>query len=681
MLRYLFHIIILLMVWNSTLARNKAMADSCLQVLNRQTILDAEQKCHLLYQIILNQTNPDSCIVYADKLIDIAQTINHPLYLHRGLYEKGQALMFKSLFNESISLLLQSLSIAKKEGLSIEVGLCYYALSQVYKIVNNSNLAIQSLQKSVQYFNREPAKFNFIGTSFYQLGSIYLELDILDSALINFNKALIYFDTKETPVAVIYIRGNIGAIQAKLNQPDSARINLLYAVNALEQMGDDRAAIHYYLYLSKNELNANQPLKALDYVNKAQLLVKSFSNPELRRDINEQLAQIYLQLGDYAKAYHYQKEYYTLRDSLINIDVVTQMANLRTEFEVGQKQAEVDKLEEINRAKTRVMVFMIVGLGLVSALLVVILVGYRQKLGLTRKLQLQKKKLAARKLEMEEANSAKDRLFSVISHDLRGPVGSLKNLSTLIVQSLDHRRLKDAEELAISMSDASQQVEFLLDNLLHWSVSRQNLYKPKKDTFEFNQLVNEVMKVYLQAAKAKQIQLTYNPCFAGMVIESDPNCWATIIRNLVNNAIKFTHMDGRIEVTSCYNNGHVRLEVIDNGLGMNAEQVSHLFNFAGKKSEWGTKNEKGQGLGLCLVHDFVTMLEGAIEIQSQPGQGSKFIVTIPANLVQMGEQIRQMHLFEESVKESSNSKAATTKQSLSKVESREEVEEGLEAGG
>lgn len=357
------------------------------------------------------------------------------------------------------------------------------------------------------------------------------------------------------------------------------------------------------------------------------------------------------------------------------------MANLRTEFEVGQKQAEVDKLEEINRAKTRVMVFMIVGLGLVSALLVVILVGYRQKLGLTRKLQLQKKKLAARKLEMEEANSAKDRLFSVISHDLRGPVGSLKNLATLIVQSLDNRRLKDAEELAISMSDASQQVEFLLDNLLHWSVSRQNLYKPKKDTFEFNQLVNEVMKVYLQAAKAKQIQLTYNPCFSGMVIESDPNCWATIIRNLVNNAIKFTHMDGRIEVTSCYNSGHVRLEVTDNGLGMNAEQVSHLFNFAGKKSEWGTKNEKGQGLGLCLVHDFVTMLEGAIEIQSQPGQGSKFIVTIPANLVQMGEQIGQMHLFEESVKECSNSKAATTKQSLTKVGSREEIEERLKAGG
>ncbi len=681
MLRYLFHIIILLMVWNSTLARNKAVADSCLQVLNRQPSLDAEQKCHLLYQIILNLSNPDSCIVYADKLIDIAQTNNHQLYLQRGFYEKGQALMLKSQYKESLSLILNSLSIAKKNELMIETAFCYYTLSEIYRQTKNNSQSVDCLKKSIEIFNKDTLKGNYLYGALYQLGNLYLESSVYDSALVYFNAALVGFEKNNHIMAMAYTNGNIGVIQSKLEQVDSARINLLRAIDILTEFNDFKSIIGYLIYASQNELNVGNIIKATDYINEALQNLKLYPNPERLRDVYEQLGRIYELKGDYAKAYHYQREYYTLRDSLINIDVVTQMANLRTEFEVGQKQAEVDKLEEINRAKTRVMVFMIVGLGLVSALLVVILVGYRQKLGLTRKLQLQKKKLAARKLEMEEANSAKDRLFSVISHDLRGPVGSLKNLATLIVQSLDNRRLKDAEELAISMSDASQQVEFLLDNLLHWSVSRQNLYKPKKDTFEFNQLVNEVMKVYLQAAKAKQIQLTYNPCFAGMVIESDPNCWATIIRNLVNNAIKFTHMDGRIEVTSCYNSGHVRLEVTDNGLGMNAEQVGHLFNFAGKKSEWGTKNEKGQGLGLCLVHDFVTMLEGAIEIQSQPGQGSKFIVTIPANLVQMGEQIGQMHLFEESVKESSKSKAATTKQSLNKVESREEVEERLKAGG
>lgn len=639
MFRYLFHILVLILIWNNSFARNKAVADSCRNLMQQSINITDEEKCNLLYQIIINNTNPDTCILYADKLINIAERIENPLFLHHGFYEKGQAYMFKSLFKESVFFLQESLRIAEKYDFRTEIGLVYYALSQLYHQNNNHRLTIEYLQKSNVLFNENPENSTYIGSSLYHLGNVYFKLEKLDSALINFNKALVLFNKIQSPFS-FYIRGNIGAIQTLQNKPDSARINLLSAISALEKFGDNGALVNYYLFLSKNELiNCKLPLKALGYVNKAMDFSSGFSNPELQRDIYEQLAKVYEATGQFEKAYQYQNEYYTLRDSLVNIDVVTEMANLRTEFEVGQKQAEVDKLETLNRSKSRTVLIIVFGLVVVTVLLVFVYFGYHQKLMLNRKLQKQQKILAASQAEMEEANSAKDRLFSVISHDLRGPVSSIRSLAKLIEQSINACRFKDAEELSVSMADTTQQVEFLLDNLLHWSISRQNLYKPRKEAFELNKLVSEVVNVYSQTAQAKNILLAYNPGYSRLTIQSDSNCWATIIRNLVNNALKFTHVGGKVEISSLYNNGFVHLSVSDNGIGMTQEQIGNLFNQIGTVSEWGTQNEKGQGLGLCLVNDFVTMQDGTIEVHSELGKGSCFTVIIPAILISKEEHV------------------------------------------
>ncbi len=632
------------MAWNSSFSRSKSLADSCVQVINTDKNITNGQHYELLYQVILNNTDPDTCIYYAEKLIEISELSGNQLYLQRGYFQKGQAFIFKANFKESLIYLQKSLSIAQINHFNNEIGFSYYTLSQVYKQTNNCEQSINCILKSIEFFKKDVLNVGYLAGAFYQLGSIYFEEEKLDSSLFFFNKAVVDFSKLNNLQAIAYAKGNIGLIQQKFNQTDSARINLSYAIELLSELQEVNGVVLYCLHASQNELSDKKFGKALEYAQRSLDLKEQTGNIESHRDVYEQLSKVYVAMGDYEKAYHYQNDYYTLRDSLVNLDVVTQMANLRTDFEVGQKQVEVDLLEKTNQAKNRVVLIMVLGLFVVSVLLIVIFISYRHKMQLNNKLQEQKKKLAARKVEMEEANNAKDRLFSVISHDLRGPVGSLKNLATLIVQSLDDHNLKDAGELAFSMSESSQQVEFLLDNLLHWSISRQNLYKPKKEAFELNRLVNEVINVYVQTARAKEIQLTYNPCYSSITIESDSNCWATIIRNLVNNAIKFTPVGGNVCVTSCYNNGFVRIEVTDNGLGMNSEQIENLFNFVGKVSEWGTKNERGQGLGLCLVNDFVKMQDGSIEIESEYGKGSKFIVTIPATLIQKGERVVQMQL-------------------------------------
>ncbi len=640
------HTILILFVCSTLYGRSKPVADSCLNVLYTAKNLSESERCDLLYKVILNNTNADTCIYYANRLIEIADKSNNALFLHRGYYEKGQGYLFKSQFKESSLLLLKSLDIARKNKLGAEEGLCYYILSEVFLNSNNTGLAINYLKSAITIFKKDSSNLKYTASAYYQLGNIYLKNEKLDSAFVNFNKSAIIFKMLKFQQGLAYSIGNLGVIQFKLNKNDSARINFLFAINELEKLGENNAIISYYLYLSKNENNQNLPLKALEYIKKAVSHASSNPDPMFQRDINEQLAYIYEQLGDYEKAYHYQKEFYTIRDSLINIDVVTQLANLRTEFEVGQKQAEVDFLSKLNVARNREVFYALLGLAVALVLLIFIMFGYYQKLTFSRKLEYQAIKLAEGKAEVEEVNNAKDRLFSVISHDLRAPVSALKSLASLVVQSLKNHKFKDANELAVSIQDTSQQIEFLLDNLLHWSISRQNLYRQRNEIFEINKLVRDVIHVYIHAAKTKQITLTFNPAYKSLIVESDQNCWATIIRNLVNNALKFTHIGGKIELSLSYDNGYVYLDVTDNGLGMNSEQVGNLFNFAGKISEWGTKNEKGQGLGLCLVNDFVNLQGGNVEVTSEPGSGSNFRVIIPAGLIEMGERVNKVQVFE-----------------------------------
>lgn len=637
MLRILFPILLSVMVWNSSYARSKAIADSCLQVINSEKNLSNNQHCELLYQVILNNTDPDTCIFYADQLIDISELSDNQLFLQRGYYEKGQAYILKCKYEESLKCLQKSLDISLINQMKLEVGLSYYLMSYVLNNTNNNKQAIEYLERSINIFKKDTIYVTYLMGAFYQLGNICFQLQEFDSSLFYYRKVLPAFEKHNHDTAVGYIWGNIGAIHSKFNHTDSARLYLNKAIELLKKNNDYQVLIIFLVDASRNELNDNKVNKALELISQAKMLVDRYPQLESSRNVYEQLSKVYAAMGDYAKAFHYQKEYYTLRDSLVNLDLVTEMANMRTEFEVGQKQAEVDKLEEINRAQSRTVLMMVIGLLLVSVLLVFIWFGYRQKLVLSRKLKHQKAELVVRTNEIEQVNSAKDRLFSVISHDLRGPVGVLRNLATLIVRALDDRNMKEVRELSVAMSDSSQQVEFLLDNLLHWSISRQKLYKPKKEAVELNRLVREVLSVYVQTAKAKQIQLSFNPCHSSITIESDPNCLATIIRNLVNNALKFTHIGGKVEVTACNKDGQAEIRVSDNGIGMTPDQVSNLFDFAGKRSEWGTQNEKGQGLGLCLVHDFVTMQDGTIEIESEPGKGSTFIVLIPARVIQLEE--------------------------------------------
>ncbi|GAO29956.1 sensor protein [Geofilum rubicundum JCM 15548] len=330
---------------------------------------------------------------------------------------------------------------------------------------------------------------------------------------------------------------------------------------------------------------ANNFTKALSFAIKAHKTAVKENNPERKQHAFEQLMKVHEAMGNYQQAFDYQNKYLHLRDSLINIETVTQMANMRADFEIEQKELEVTQMAEAKTLMTRIAILAGISLFMVGLLLIIVYRDARRKKTLNKALLENQAALSESKKALEKASASKDRLFSIISHDLRGPMGTLSGLSQLLTEMLKNNQVEEAGELNDSISDTIRQIEFLLNNLLHWSINQQNIYEPRNETFDLIKLTRSILKMYDQTAKAKQINLALESPFERLKVQSDSNSWGTIIRNLINNALKFTHPNGFVIVKFALSKNQVVLEVVDNGVGMSPEQIDCLFSFTGNQPD------------------------------------------------------------------------------------------------
>lgn len=223
------------------------------------------------------------------------------------------------------------------------------------------------------------------------------------------------------------------------------------------------------------------------------------------------------------------------------------------------------------------------------------------------------------------ANATKDQLFSIISHDLMGPLSGIQNLLNLfLVQSQEGEDISE-DDLSILKSSADKTVT-LLQNLLEWSRSQQDHIQINKEELYLTKLVNETIDLVKTQADEKQLKIinSMNP----VTIIADSNTLKTVLRNLIHNAIKFSPRGEKITVSNTIKNKEVEISVIDNGVGMNDEAKNKVFDQNKHYSTYGTNQEKGSGLGLKLCQDFVQRNGGRIWVESEEGKGSSFTFTL-----------------------------------------------------
>ncbi len=236
-------------------------------------------------------------------------------------------------------------------------------------------------------------------------------------------------------------------------------------------------------------------------------------------------------------------------------------------------------------------------------------------------------KLSESEEELTELNAAKDKFFSIIAHDLKGPFQGLMGYSDVLASDIEKLDKDDIKVLAESLNDSAQRLFKLLENLLSWSRLQRNRMELRPENIDLHEMAMIGCQLIKPAADQKNIEL-YNRVSEDAVAYADYQMVDTIIRNLLSNAVKFTPQNGEVVIDSENINDHIMLKVSDSGVGMNDNIKSNLFRIDKSITTPGTNNESGTGLGLILCKELIEKNHGTISVESEEGDGTTFKFTL-----------------------------------------------------
>jgi signal transduction histidine kinase/ligand-binding sensor domain-containing protein len=244
-------------------------------------------------------------------------------------------------------------------------------------------------------------------------------------------------------------------------------------------------------------------------------------------------------------------------------------------------------------------------------------------------LMMQKEELQKQRDNLNELNITKDKLFSILGHDLRSPFNTIFGYSELLYNNLRRYPIEKIELQVNIIKDAAQNTFALLNNLLEWSRSQRGIIKVEFEELLISEIVNNELKVLVQQATRKDIKIKFQENGAEVPVQADSNMISTVIRNLVTNAIKFSNKNNSILIVNTYENDTFTFSVSDVGIGISSEKIDSIFKVNLNNSIKGTAGEKGTGLGLLLCVDFIEKHKGKLWAESELGKGSTFSFSIP----------------------------------------------------
>lgn len=231
--------------------------------------------------------------------------------------------------------------------------------------------------------------------------------------------------------------------------------------------------------------------------------------------------------------------------------------------------------------------------------------------------------------ELRRTIVGRDKLYSVIAHDLRSPLASIKMVLNMLVLTLSKETLGQEMYQMLEMANYNTEDVFsLLDNLLKWTKSQVGKLNVVYMDFDINEVINGVTEIFTLVSSTKNIEIV-NKSDAAIMVHGDIDMLKTVLRNLLSNALKFSYADSQIIIDTCISDGKAVVSVKDSGKGMSKEDQNKLLKTETHFSSYGTNNEEGSGLGLLLCQDFAIKNGGNLWFESEEGKGSTFYFSVP----------------------------------------------------
>lgn len=563
---------------------------------------------------------PDSSRFWANEALKMSEKLDYSRGICAARQTLGSVATFHGEYIVAFEQLYQALDLARRSGLRRSESSAMAAIGTTYSMMGDFPEATAMFQEAFQIASQvgDTGLQNDIAQN---LGATLQKMKRYDEARyfieIAHQLSIQRSDTLGQALALF----SYGNIDLESGAVDQAGPRLLAAAELFQRLGNTYYYGNCQGKLSKLYAQAGRwedsrasALLAVQYAELAQ-------NPRLLAEGHYLAAEASLALKNYETAAGYYKLAWLERITLDNEDIRKHTAELRTQYEIARKQAEINTLNI--QQKENQFAFTVVGLAafLMSLLALAIFRNYRSAKHFARISEQQN-------AELEQSNSIKDVLFSIVSHELRNPLNSIKAFLQLrLMSGLNAHERDDFERLDRQISDTIT----LLDNLLHWSAVQTQRIHPQIIRLQLGDLLAETIATLQQEIDRKNISIQVD-IPPDLAVFGDANMIRSVLRNLVHNAIKFSplHQHAKIDILARIPDAGKQavIEVHNEGAPIPPERQPNLF--VSGFSTPGTAGEKGAGIGLQLCKEFVEKNGGTIGFASHADAGTTFEITLPA---------------------------------------------------
>ncbi len=429
-----------------------------------------------------------------------------------------------------------------------------------------------------------------------------------DSAVIYYNRIL---NEKNLPVRLRNeVYEGIAYVNVTEEKFDEAHFFYEKLLSFYKKEQDFLSLGRTYTNLGNSYFEQYKDNKAKKYLDSAYVVSKVTNNQKLRSRIAYNLYLVSEALKEHKEAVQYLKEYNILQDSIQTEKTIWKIAEQKEAFNLEKKQVEIDQ-----KTKQR-NVFVVFSL-VILLLLLAIFWFYK-------KLQLKHQQIGILNEELKETNALKNQIFSIVAHDLRSPVALLKQKFQLQTVNEEDETIT-IDKNVVSIIDS---LSFLLDNLLSWSLSQSNLLHVEKDWFPLLPVVKQIEHQYKSLLADKEIVFKIENLYS-VLLFGDMELFKIVVRNCLDNAIKFTPKGGEITISGVAESEFFKLIIQDSGTGIPEDVLKTLFELNAKKAQKDTQGRKSSGLGLHLVKSMIELNNGTIQIQNNPRGGTNVNISVP----------------------------------------------------
>ncbi len=527
-------------------------------------------------------------------VVEIAENENQLKFLPRTYLLLAFAFRDVNKFDKAEIYFNKTIEISNKIGDSSDIHNALHEIGNLYNIKSDYKKAVEFHMKALEIRERQ----NIIGQlvySYHDISFDYLAMDSLEIALKYAEKAEKYALQVSEKWVLISIYSNIVDIYTKLKRFKEGEVHL------------------QKMQMLAEELNMKSTY---------QVLYQSYYN-------------FYKSQNQYEKALKYYELFIAYKDSISNEAIQKNISELDKKYETAKKDKEIMIIQERIKRQQVYILAAVFGFLIVIIFMLIIYRQYRQKKEAYQKLENQnleilnqKEELKKLADELKELNATKDKLFSIIAHDLRSPFMGIQGFSDLLLNNINNLNSTEIKEYIGYIDASAKNTLDLLSKLLEWAKNQTGQISFNPINLKLEPVVNEILEVLYPSAKIKNIDINYSQS-EDINVYADLNMLKTILRNLIQNAIKFTNSNGLVNISAVKKSDCVEINISDNGMGMNDYVKNNIFEIDKKKTSKGTDDEKGIGLGLILCKDFIEKHGGKICVESELNVGSKFIIAFP----------------------------------------------------